>query len=158
MLRRWTAPLLLVLATACTGTAPPPDAEPSAREKPSASAPAVAAPATAAKPAVDATTEVLQLALDVAEMDGFWHIDVRPDRVPLKIAPHAALPESVALVKFGRPVVVESGAPLRFETIVVDAADARVAYRYDPEGVSVDVRLQHDGTRWRVVNASAAEH
>ncbi len=154
MIRRWTASLVLALASACAGAAPPADAEPSAREPP----PTVGAPATApTKPVADAATEVLQLALDVKEMDGFWHVDVRPDRVPLKIAPHADLPASIALVKFGEPVVVEKDAPLRFETIQVNDAEARVHYRYDPEGVIVEVRLWSDGTRWRVVDTRVAE-
>jgi hypothetical protein len=157
MIRRWTAPLLCAALLACGRTAPPSDAEPSARATPPP-APTVALPSTATAPVVDARTEVLQLALDVKEMDGFWHTDVRPDRVPLKIAPHDALPESVALVKFGRPVVVEPGAKLRFETIEVGETEARIGYRYDVEGVIVDVKLAHDGTRWRVVDTNVAEH
>lgn len=156
MFRRWTTLLLLVLASACTGTTPPSDAEPSAREPPAA-APSVAAPAVPVEPAVDPKNEVLQLAIDLPQLDGFWHVDVRPERVPLKIAPHSDLPASISLVKFGKPVVIEKDAPLHFETIRVGEDEARVGYRYDPEGVIVDVRLQHDGTRWRVVDADVAE-
>lgn len=157
MIRRWTAPWLALLVSACTGSAPPTDAEPRAHDRPPSAPPAAAPVSAPAKPVADATTEVLQLALDVKEMDGFWHTDVRPDRVPLKVAPHTDLPSSIALVKFGEPVVIEKDAPLHFETITVSASEARVGYRYDPEGVIVEVRLQSDGTKWRVVDTSVAE-
>jgi hypothetical protein len=107
--------------------------------------------------AVDDRSTILQLAIDLPQMNGYWHIDVRPDRVPLKVAPHPDLPAPLGLVKFGEAVVVETDAPLRFERIVVAGDSARVGYRYEPEGLIVDVRLESDDAGWHVVDAQIAE-
>jgi hypothetical protein len=110
------------------------------------------APAPAA-----ATAAVLQLALDIPEMDGFWHTDVRPERVPLRIAPHPKLPVPLMVDKFGTRVVVEKDAPLQFDAIRIAGDEAHVAYRYEPEGVIAEVELASTGGRWRVVSSDVAE-
>ena len=112
----------------------------------------------------DNREQIWQLIIDLPDMDGFYHVDERPDRKPLRILRNDLTPSQLRLVKFGVPVELVSpseiakGVPfLEFTSIEISEDRAHVEFRYVVEGIKGTVTLEKIGLNWKVAAKSIVE-
>jgi hypothetical protein len=107
--------------------------------------------------------QLLQMTLDLEKLDGYFHVDERPERKPLRILWSGAIPSSVKLQKFGEPVVIiareeaSHGPYLEFTKVEVGDETGEVIFVYPPEGIGGTVKFRKSGGSWRVESLRLTE-
>ncbi len=110
-------------------------------------------------------SSVLQLVLDSAELQQYYHVDEIPDRKPVRIAKSPALDSQPQLTKFGVPVVYEDKnrllesdrAYFEFRRVIVNPDLAHVSFTYDAEGVRGEAWLIKVDNQWQIGYMSVSE-
>ena len=166
---RWRALAALLLSgslgcnkTAVSSDADDPEPAPQAQhEEPGAEvdAPAVETPPTAVADGSDVDA-VLQAVLTHDAFAPYLHPEVR-GRVPVRVSGKALPNEPLSLSLHGKPVerveAPAAGPVVEIQQWSVSEGTARVALRYDVEGVRGAFELGKDGGHWRVVQAQVVE-
>jgi hypothetical protein len=105
--------------------------------------------------------QIVQALLDAPQLAQYYHFDVRPDRVPLKIVnrTETAL-DATGLTAAGKPTALSGEDDARALvitafTIAGDVAD--LAFRFAVEGVAGKAAFKKSGGRWTIEALSVAE-
>ncbi len=107
---------------------------------------------------------VLQTVIDSKELDGYFHVDVLPERKPLRVFVDKGIHRELDnLTKFGEPVQFidrpTTDTPhLAFDTIFVTTQRAIVTYRYPPEGIRGKAMLTKNNGGWIIKKFELYEH
>lgn len=108
-------------------------------------------------------TDMLQVLIDVPELQQYYHADVRPERIPLRLVCADPVCKDAAPTKFGEPVVISDRisdpALPHLEITGVERSQDRsvIAFRYAVEGVAGRVELHRGATGWSVGTATIVE-
>ena len=106
-------------------------------------------------------TQILQGALDIAEMKPHWHVEDLPGRTPLVVLVNRQLrqfgrPSQLELTMFGEPVqlrvpsLLDDAPHVEFTRISIGDEDATVEFEYAVEKIHGKVELVREGGRWIV--------
>lgn len=161
----------VVLALACGGTAPPPEAPatiaaesaPTEAVEGAGPSPSTEKPSGASAPlSEDDMRAILQLVVDDPELDHYLHLG-EPGRFPLQLAGEQ-LPSGLKLVKSTEPVKIVAGPKSKKDAVLVvteltaEGDKATVRYRYDVEGIRATVTLAKSAHGWELKNSRLVEH
>ena len=116
-----------------------------------------AAPSSSALDAI----RVLQVVLDDPRLSGYYHFDVRPGRLPLKVANRTPTAFDVSLLRVGgqaaRPVEQVDRETMSIESLAITGNEAEVHLSFKAEGIAARATLlQQDGS-WSIRHMSVAE-
>jgi hypothetical protein len=98
---------------------------------------------------------LLQAVLDDANLDRYFHLDVRPERRPLAILQNEAVVGRPALQKFGVTVeyIPENSKKITtavvFTRVSIQGDTAEVQLKYPPEGIVGKATVIRQDTRWK---------
>lgn len=111
-----------------------------------------------------ATVEaIFQVVLNLAELDGYWHVDEAPDRSPLLILANETTAPDLALTKFDEPAQIITAEEIGerpyfvFRSFERSGNQASVSFAYEVEGVIGTVELELAEGLWIVTDRSIAE-
>lgn len=108
---------------------------------------------------------ICQLALDLPQVQQYYHVDTNPERKPLRVLDSARLGQQPSLSKFGVPVVwvtaeeakKEKKAYVEFTKLEASGDEAVVSFRYRVEGISVAAHLRKTAGGWTVEKTDVSE-
>jgi len=97
--------------------------------------------------------EILQTVIDAEQLSSYYHADVLPDRIPLRLIKNAWVDEDLQLIQFGRPVVIlpgtDTSAPyLNISRVRINGDSATVSFEYPPEGLVGTATLSRQQDVW----------
>ena len=108
---------------------------------------------------------VVQLALDLNEIQGFYHPEM-PGRMPIMILDNDIVPNTLRLEKFGVPVEFWDKSTLftlgmtfflQFEEVKLKSNSATLQYQLFGEGIYVNLKLKKENDRWIIVSKQVVE-
>lgn len=108
--------------------------------------------------------QILQHTIDLEALDRYYHAAELAERKPLRILRNDAVPEPLALTKFGQPVEFAkladlAGKPyLEITGITHEKGVVTVAFRYRVEGIRGTATLDKSGAAWRVTGHRIVEN
>jgi hypothetical protein len=98
--------------------------------------------------------KILQLIIDSKQLEKYYHTDVLPERVPLRIINNNLINTNIRLVKFGRDVIFieqDNNEPyLLFSAINIETDSAHVVFEYPPEGIKGLANLTKKNGNWEI--------
>lgn len=105
--------------------------------------------------------QVLQLLLNAPQLAKYYHFDVRPERLPLRLANASGRDfGAVRLTAGGQPVSVVTGsdrAAIEITALALQGATANVTFSFRPEGVLGEASFKKAGGRWTPESIKVAE-
>ncbi len=110
--------------------------------------------------------EVLaQLVLDLDAMNGYFHADKLPERIPLVVIQNQLVGPDLKLSKFGQPVVFmdktnaqkNKRAHIELTHADIQPAQATIQFVYPAEGIAGTVSFTKSGKDWRVEKYNIVE-
>ncbi len=106
--------------------------------------------------------EILQALIDSNQLNRYFHADVLPDRIPLRMIKGPWYEEGIRLTKFGQPVQFIADVKVKEPYLDVMAMEfsegrATLRFRYPPEGLAGNVTLEKDQQRWIVKSLDIRE-
>lgn len=110
--------------------------------------------------------EVLtQLVLDLEAMNGYYHADKLPERIPLVVIQSQLVGPELKLSKFGQPVVFmdkpsaqkNKRAHMEFTYVDIQPVQATIQFVYPAEGIAGTVSFTKNGKDWRVEKYNIVE-
>ncbi len=105
---------------------------------------------------------LLQRLVDNKQLDGYWHVDVFPERIPLRIVlPKKHLNKTLKLSKFSHDVILIENSDEQqnfiIEEVNFDKKDAYIKFSYPPEGIKGKVQYIKESNAWIETNFTLIE-
>ncbi len=96
---------------------------------------------------------ILQQVIDAKQLSGYFHADVLPERVPLRLLRNDWIHEDLKLSKFGEPVeIIPNSETHQAYMIITDLVrgedSATLAFEYPPEGLTGTAKLSRQNDAW----------
>lgn len=109
--------------------------------------------------------QIAQLTLDLEGLQRYFHVDVAPDRKPLRVLRNEAVSQEPRLVKFGEPVTYVSAPDAQkekkpyFEFTKLEARGdtAQVEFSYPVEGIRGWASFRRVDGAWTLEGKSLTE-
>ncbi len=112
-------------------------------------------------PANDTQT-MLTLLLDSPQLNAYFHVDVLPARIPLRIVKGDWYRPDINLMKFGQPVQFVEPAKSQVTCFVIrkftiKATTATIQFRYPPEGIGGEAVFAKNQQGWQLKSIAIHE-
>ncbi len=110
--------------------------------------------------------ELVEQTINLPELQGYFHIDVFPKRSPLTLSVDQYVSACSDLVKFGKPINIlslkeakkhTSVGYLEFAIARVTSTYAEIEFKYAPEGIIGDLKLELIDSSWVVSESKIVE-
>lgn len=102
----------------------------------------------------DELQAILQLVISSQELNKYYHVDVFPERKPLRILRNKVIPESIELKLFDMEVKYITNKVnipyIIFESIQEHDETVVVSFRYPPEGIHGEAFIKRANRNWIV--------
>lgn len=109
--------------------------------------------------------KIIQKAIDLPELQQYYHVSELPNRSPLIIYLNNNLYYNFELFKFGKRVeiikdidAIKQKPHIKFNVINVTETIADLDFTYKVEGINVSMKLEKNNTNWIVINSKITEN
>jgi hypothetical protein len=98
-------------------------------------------------------TGILQQVVNAKQLSEYYHADVLPERIPLRLLENEWIDKEIALTALGRRVEILSKSDadvpyLEISNVEISGESARVSFRYPPEGLVGIAELSRSDEHW----------
>ena len=105
---------------------------------------------------------ILQVLIDSDRLNKYFHTDAIAQRIPLRIIKGTWYEEGIWLTKFGQPVQFiadkdANGTYLAVLELDIINNEATVKFRYTPEGIVGEARVEKEHMQWTVKSLTIHE-
>ncbi len=105
---------------------------------------------------------ILQTLIDSDQLNKYFHADTIPQRTPLRIVKGSWYEERIHLTKFGQAVQFIENESVKVPYLAVLTLDttnqgATISFRYRPEGIVGEARIEKEHMKWIIKSISIHE-
>jgi hypothetical protein len=110
--------------------------------------------------------EIVQQCIDLELLQLYYHETEVEGRIPLVILDNGIIPADLKLTKFGQSVLFmrkedifnkNIKAFLSFDEFIITTNSAKIRFRYDIEGVRVNVEMEKKDSKWIIKTSDLFE-
>jgi len=112
---------------------------------------------------------IMRLAIDLPQLQEYFHVTTNPNRKPLKIKEFGLINAEnfQGMTKFGEPILFFTEEEINKQAIkdYISVADwtpvngtMRLQLSYSVEGVMVNYMFKKEANKWKITNSSLVEH